>query len=173
MMSFLSFFALVIKNLQTKSDMTTENSDMDNANRGWYLPLECRGRVENVITNLARRGRGLRPSFSPQRLGRGLLALMRGEGRGLRPSSPPTVGRANVPTVGRATVPQISGSATPIPGGRVRALALLQEMMGTGRARAHLRTRARTCFRPPAPPQPSLRCLYPWEISPVNLGMNS
>ena len=71
--------------------MATYDMDMNNPNRGWYIPPIGRGR--SLVVDLSGRGRGLRPHSSPL-VGRGLLAFAVGRGRGLRPPPHPHIGRS-------------------------------------------------------------------------------
>ena len=61
--------------------MATDDRDMDNSKRGWYMSPTGRGRGL-----LAGRGRGLGPP-SPSHVGSGLRVLQLGRGRSLRPPS--------------------------------------------------------------------------------------
>ena len=64
----LSIFACIINEPLTKSDMVTNDMDVDmdgqgqenRPNRGWYIPLL--GRAGNLVVDLTGMGRGLRPS---------------------------------------------------------------------------------------------------------------
>ena len=79
MISFLSIFDCIIKELLTKRDMATNNmggqGQQNRPNRDWYMPPL--GRARNLVVDLAGRGRGLRPS-SPPHVSRGLLVFFRG-----------------------------------------------------------------------------------------------
>ena len=145
-MSFLSIFACVIKELLTKSDMATDDIDVDmegqrqynRPDEDWYFPPL--GRAGNLVMDLTGRGRGLRPS--------------------------PVVGRAHDfpqnlggkrSEISIPASPQICCSSL----GRAGAIAQLWEWAEIERVRT------RTYYQPPEPPYTFPRCLYLKVISPA------
>ena len=108
--SFSIFFAYIINELLTESDMAANDMDVDmngqeeqnRPNSGQYIPPV--GRAGSLVIDLTGRVRGLRHS-SPPHVGRGLSAFAIGKGRGLRFSSPPRVGRVlDFPQFGRSEI---------------------------------------------------------------------